>query len=267
MNTFDKSKCLANIYHLAKIQNVKIGDLETVAGVSTGYFSRLKNGDNKATPSIEVLLAVADRLNVSIDALVNYSYTELCPSEEYLIKFIDRLISQTVADSLQWSIETLQSLQQVGYDPIDNVDHCLFEERSVNFINSTTGYPDTALKIVYSSRFHEHENITPASNFYRLELNVKKGDTPFKSVYITRVWVPDPQKNFDVESYELYLIDGGIVSPLCNAYLHTDSAFSKALDTLYQTAAESSKHPKISKDAKRIIDAFMQETELDYLPF
>ena len=67
MFQFDKSKCLGNIYHLVKERGLKIGDLEDQAGVSIGYLSRLNKDDNKSTPGIEFLLAVAQVLNVSLD--------------------------------------------------------------------------------------------------------------------------------------------------------------------------------------------------------
>ena len=72
MASFDKNRCLNNIYFLVKEKNLRIGDLEAGAGVSIGYISRLNKDDSKATPSIEFLVSIADKLDVTIDALIQY---------------------------------------------------------------------------------------------------------------------------------------------------------------------------------------------------
>ena len=81
MTAFDKTRCLTNIYYLARQKGIKIGDLEAEANVSTGYFSRLNKEDNKTVPSIETLLLVADKLGVSVDALVRRDYATPTPRE------------------------------------------------------------------------------------------------------------------------------------------------------------------------------------------
>ena len=97
MASFDKNRCLNNIYFLVKEKNLKIGDLEAGAGVSIGYISRLNKDDSKATPSIEFLVSVADKLDVTIDALIQYDYTTPTASERYVMDFLDRLIQKTAS--------------------------------------------------------------------------------------------------------------------------------------------------------------------------
>ena len=74
MSNFDRKRLLSNIATLTKDKNVRMGDLEAAAGVSAGYFSRLNKGESNAIPNIEVIAAVADKLEVTIDCLVRVDY-------------------------------------------------------------------------------------------------------------------------------------------------------------------------------------------------
>ena len=78
---YDKTRCLNNIYALAKERGIKIGDLEESAGVSRGYLSRVAKPDYQGSPPIEMLDAVAKQLGVGIDYLVNYSPDAFSESE------------------------------------------------------------------------------------------------------------------------------------------------------------------------------------------
>ena len=69
---YEKSRCIANIYDVAKKKNIKIGDLEESCGVSRGYLSRVNKPDYIGSPSIEVLDAIAARLGVGLDYIVSF---------------------------------------------------------------------------------------------------------------------------------------------------------------------------------------------------
>ena len=106
---FDKKRCIANIYQLAKEQGIKIGDLEKKAGTSAGYLSRINKDDNNSSPSIDFIAAVAMVLGVTVDALIKNDYTTPTATEKYLLDFIDTLLSRTNADELDWKKHKLES--------------------------------------------------------------------------------------------------------------------------------------------------------------
>ena len=91
---FDKKRCMSAIYAIAKEKGVKIGDLEKEANVSTGYLSKLNKEENTSSPSIELLLAVARVLGVTIDMLIYSEYEGLSSNERYMLKFLDKLINE-----------------------------------------------------------------------------------------------------------------------------------------------------------------------------
>ena len=55
--------------------------------------------------------------------------------------------------------------------------------------------------------------------------------------------------------YELYLVDHGNPSPLCDDKIQ--GGFAEALANLYSAAAESCQHIKINANTRAIIDAYM----------
>ena len=75
MAGFDKKRCLSNVYFLTKQKGLRLGDVETGAGVSLGYFSRLNKVDSSNNPSIEVLVSVADNLGITLDALCGFDFS------------------------------------------------------------------------------------------------------------------------------------------------------------------------------------------------
>ena len=113
---FDKMRCIANIYGLSKQKNMKIGELESKAGVSAGYLSRLNKEDSTASPSIEFLAVIATELDISLDTLIGAELVKLTSTEEYILNFLKRLIVDTESDKLVWLRETKQELDELDAD-------------------------------------------------------------------------------------------------------------------------------------------------------
>ena len=89
---FNKQICIKNIYHLAKINNIRLGELETHCGVTIGTLSRLSKEKNTANPGIEFLVLAADMLNVSLESLVNTDMTKPAKTETYILNFVNHPI-------------------------------------------------------------------------------------------------------------------------------------------------------------------------------
>lgn len=102
MNFYNRAYCIENIFVLAKEKNIKIGELENAAGVSSGYLSRLKKEGNESNPSIDILCAIADKLDVSIDSLVSKRLSVLSPEERYMLEFLNKMIKNTEDENIWW---------------------------------------------------------------------------------------------------------------------------------------------------------------------
>lgn len=254
MKEFNKMLCLSNIYHLAKSKNIKIGDLESAAGVSAGYISRLNKADTKTSPSIEMLAVAADMLGVSLDALLNHDYEALTPTEKYMVDFLEKLQAKTVSHDQIWRRETYSRLHRVYQDQHGNPDHPLFDWQK----NDSDSYPS----IAYNSLFREAEQVVVIDDAYILPFN----GSDF--LYLMKVGVPvemDDRGNTMETEYELYLVDSRWnVSIVCHSTWEEESPYNQPLADLYTAAADSSKHPILTSNVRSAIDNFMYENDLPF---
>lgn len=241
MGAFNRKMLLSNIAALTKEKNVKMGDLETAAGVSAGYFSRLNKGESNAIPNIEVITAVAEKLEVTIDCLAKVDYEALTPSERYLVDFINKLISKTSSFEMLWEGETVRKMLSEGYDEHGNPAHPLFVDT------------DFADRPVYNSLFHQGERVGLLGPAYHIPFD---GGTV---LWLADVGFNDDENNPPEEEIELYMQKKYKVTPICHTVANGFSPFNDILFSLYYAAAESSKRPKIDGDVKSAIDSFMME--------
>lgn len=258
---FEQKRCLSNIYYLARLQKKRIGDIEKAAGVSTGYISRLNREDNTSVPSVEFLEGVANVFGVTLDALINYDLSELTPTEQYIMTFLEKLTSDTQADKLNWEKESANSLNRLtfynGY-----TGHPLFSKETF-YRQSECEYPDEVTEVVFvSDSFGPNTRI--AGDCFKLKM---KNDSVLyvmnicKDVYRTtdpnshakEIWINVPQ-------------NGGAQFVAKNTI---DDNIGNLIDILYQTISEDMKHPKVAPGVRHIIDAFMEndlENDNDYVP-
>lgn len=242
MFRFDKSKCLGNIYHLVKENGLKIGDVEVQAGVSIGYLSRLNKEDNKSTPGIEFLLAVAQVLNVSLEGLLMCDYSELSPDERKSVDFLTKLLKDTQTNEIQWRKNAHSELFAIEYD-MGNVYavHPLMEPFD------DENQPEATARFV--SKFHPDWSAwitecfeTFISNEVRLFL-----------VAANFVALQGEQ----VKGYELYMQIRGKVVPICYAVENEETSFYPLLNSLLSSAKESASHVHLDEDARNAIDLYL----------
>lgn len=244
---FDKKRCIANIYQLAKEQGIKIGDLEKKAGTSAGYLSRINKDDNNSSPSIDFIAAVAMVLGVTVDALIKNDYTTPTATEKYLLDFIDTLLSRTNADELDWKKELVADLRNVGFDPDGDPAHPLFAY-GPNGVHSDP---------VYKSHFNNEYEIS--GDCFHLKMPGNDNTV----LYLMCADMPGSKDlPFGGDDYELYIVKRWEVKPLCHADPDS-SPFYSALHQLYAAVEESCKHPKLDPEVMRSIDLFMQAATIE----
>ena len=240
---FDKKICIGNIYHLAKLKDIRIGDLERQCGVSTGTLSRLSKEDNTANPGIEFVTQAAGILGVSLDSLVTADHTAATATEEYLLGFIGRLISESSRDMLEWVRENEKDYPNLLAEGGHVVEHPLFD---TEFDNTTGLY-----SIVYESKFFNKCRI--AGDCYKLELG-KKSDV----LYLMCTEPGDGSAGGSGCCYELYIDSDPDITGIA---VSTNPVFSEILKELYSAAEEACSHPRIAPRVKNIIERFMVSRE------
>ncbi len=242
MSAYNRQRCFDNIYYLAREKNIKIGDLESSAGVSAGYLSRLNKEDVKTNPGIEVLAAIATRLEVTIDALISWDYSHLTASEKYMLSFIVELKKRTLNGEIRWTEQHLSYLQNIPTDEDDNIMHPLFKwwENKLTRI----------CEIDYNSLFNPGMRFSPCDSGYVINI----GNT--NNVYLMKIGAHEPAEPYPPD-YELYLTNQYSVETLCRS----DNIFYDELESLYNTITEAKKHVFFKPEVKHAIDNFFARKE------
>lgn len=229
-----------NIYYLLQKSNLKIGDLESYVGVSTGYLSRQNKEGSTGKTSLEFALKAAEFLNVNISDLVDTDLNELTPDEQYLLKLIKKVIDDSKTNDLKWKRESESFLLN------SNEPHVLFEGKNEfdSFLEQYVSYS------VYRSLFSD--NVEIDGDLYRATLINTDSE-----LIITKCKAP--QKN-NAEQYdnffELYLVTKNELAPLCSSLL-ANEALTEQVDRLYKFASENYKSVKIDTRIKSILDNYI----------
>ena len=245
---FDKTRCINNIYSLAKERGIKIGDLEEGSGMSKGYLSRVAKPDYQGSPSIEMLDAMAHQLGVGIDFLVNFDPDVLSANEQFVMKFIDKLSTQTEAEKMEWLYETMTTLNAEDDSKVDNPLVSVTKQYSDDFDK----WYDTH---EYSSAIYEGY-VTVSGTCYHAKLS-----TSHAEVYLNKVMYHNTPRNEKLENYvkdiiEVYLVDKSI-QPICSTYYVSD-ALRSAVDNLYQMISSVPSKIALSQSTRSTMDFFIK---------
>ena len=247
MSTFDKTLLGKNIKFLATQKGIKVGDIETEAGVSTGYLSRLANEDNKNNfPIMDLIFLISNKLDVSVNTLLSVDLSNLTPNEILLSQFFDKLSKDTQDNKLVWELESKSKLEECK----QNGGHPLFfayEPRNAN-----TEY-------FYHSAYDS--NAVIAGDCYKVIVGNKW-------LYFMCVNKPDDI----LDGYELYFISANYhgytnIEQICRAY--SDSALYNQIIDLRNQATESSRHVKLTDSVRDTINNYLSQENKDVedIPF
>lgn len=247
---FNKQLMLDNIYYLLKRYEKKIGELETEAGVSPGYISRISKEDN-AKPGIEFIIKVADSLNISVDTLLNVNFTEMTPTEKYLASFLEKLNEDTLDDKLDWDKESSELLNRMEPDENGHLYHPLM---SLETFNEDSGceYPSKVSRIVFVSETFGCQTYINGDCF---NLTLKNGAI----LYFMNISKSAHRKSeTDIYAKEIWMYTPTIdANYLCSN--KDESQLAVLVDKLYATVSERMKYPQIKTGVKFIIDSFMDD--------
>ncbi len=105
IGNFDKSVLVSNITYLAKSNEIRLGELEKMLGISTGYISRTARENASKRLSIDVVWKAAKFFDVSIDDLVSRDFRIPSETADLLRQFIVKLSTQTMLDEIEWDCE------------------------------------------------------------------------------------------------------------------------------------------------------------------
>lgn len=251
---FNKQRCFENIRTLLKDNSVvKIGQIEKEACVSPGYMSRLEKPENSAEPSIEFVATAAKMLRVSIDTLLLADLSSFSPTEKYLVNLIEKLKIDTIEDKLEWIRISPDSLNHIEINENGQTDNVLFNLET--FYERGEEYPELVTRPVFNSKSYGFNTYIQDACF---SLKMKNGSTLFlmdisknscysndSDRYAKEIWIhiPGEEPHFLLDNKNNYQI-------------------ASLVDLLFQAVKENSNHPKVNKNIKKVLDAFINEDDL-----
>lgn len=101
-NDFDIEIFLDNITYYCEQRKMKIGELEQLSGVSTGYFSRVRKKAGDKIPKMHIALAVAANLQVPLEMLATVRASGVDANTQHKMKWIAAIGNLTIRRQMQW---------------------------------------------------------------------------------------------------------------------------------------------------------------------
>lgn len=270
LKRFKRQICLDNVDYLLAKQGKKLGELETNSGNRPGYLSRMKSGKSNSDPSIEFLMTAAEELDVPLELLISADLTKMSATEEFIVKFIKKLIEDTQKDELVWNRETLSELEKLEITNDRNgyrvVDHPLYEVEEGNIEEN---YYE---EIVYNSLFYPRCGVEPAGNCYNAYLSgtnshiyimdCKKGDERI-------TWSND--RFFEIYMVEVLNYGHDQVNKICST-LDMSSPINAIVNSLIKNIISSQNRVHIDTGVRSVIDAYLKGIDItgtddDEMPF
>lgn len=100
---FDNRYLVSNINYLAKSNDLRIGDVEKLLGLSAGYISRTAKENSGKKLSVDVVWKLSKLFNISIKSLLETDLRVPYKRTEMIKRFLAKLYKKTVEDKITWS--------------------------------------------------------------------------------------------------------------------------------------------------------------------
>lgn len=246
--TYSKKRFLSNLAYLMKKKNIRIGEIETAANLSAGYFSRIKGEENDSQcPNIEALYAIAEKLEVTLDFLLNSDLETLTETEEYILNFLNVVTTSTQNKKMDWEKE--------------------YKERSdgnsKHILNDVIALTDEdgdcyGQEVLYNSLF--------TNKLYKLKNDICWLDWGERKLLLTQVVEINKQLN-EMDSpaeYELYMVIGKDRKKIVNGSPDTKRVFYKTLENLYAIALKSTEDVRLDTDVKKEMKNILDTIDLPF---
>ena len=260
LKRFKKGIFFKNVDSLLAKKGKKLGELEVNSGNRPGYLSRMKSGKISSDPSIEFVMTAAEELEVPMELLVSTDLTEMSATEEFIMKFLNKLTADTQADEFSWTRETVAELEKLevendmnGYPSVSHPLYMPEEERT------DCEYFQYA---VYNSLFFRNCGVKPCGNGFNAKLpgtgnhvyimDCAKGDDRI-------VWASD-------RFFEIYLVSfdrygNPSTKKLCNT-LEMSPPIIAIVNTLIKSIISSLNRVHIDSGVKDVISAYINGIDI-----
>ena len=248
---YNRSRMIQNIYSIAKTKGKKIGDIETAAGVSAGYISRLAKDESKGAFTVDFLASIAGQLGVTLDALAFTDDGQLTENEMEMLTFLDRLIVDTEKYELEWAL-----LDPRTQDNSFLFKHPLFRVRDDGCGEDPDGNFHYYSYTQYDSRFFPPKEAEINGNCYTAKIDNYSNT----KIYLMNISLY--RNAFDnKKGFEIYFIarEETVTPIMCS--LMTCDQLTDAITRLYNTVESARSHLTVSDNVRDIMNRYLKTGE------
>lgn len=247
-NTNSKKTLMSNTLFCLTTEGRKMEQLENEIGVKPGYFVE-KGKETGCELDVNVVMALAKDLHITVDTLLGVDLTALSPNARYRVMFLDKLMQDTVKDQLDWQRESDVYLKYGVETEFGDPNHPLFEERT--FTETTEeGRTLEVTRVVFPSYSYDVYTDIQGEGFH---LILKDGSVLYiMNVRGTTRFVADP----DAYAKEIWICPSeGEKQFICSSQDIPEVA--NLVERLYAEVRNNAMHAKIRPDIKNILDGYM----------
>jgi len=235
---FDNRFLVGNINYLARSNDLRIGDVEKILGLSAGYISRTAKENSAKKLSIDAVWKIARLFKVSIKNLIETDLRVPEHSTDMIKQFLTKLYRMTVENKVNW-------ISQGGYG------------RELNKRYEEMGLVDEQEDCSYY-----HSNILNSEIKWKLSSDIYEYPLFDGNKNLAIVTVSHPE-NEEHKIYDFILVwkegeKNKWARMFCtsqDAFSHTEDYAAELVDTIEQQEFE----PSISPEHRNLIANFLRE--------
>lgn len=102
LGEFDNTHLIGNINYFLRKNNLRMGELEQLIGVSAGYISRTAKENAAKKLSIDVVWKLARFFGVDVRSMIETDLMVPHSNAKMVVKFLDKLCYQTEQNEIKW---------------------------------------------------------------------------------------------------------------------------------------------------------------------
>ena len=99
---FDNTLLFSNLNYLLREHNIRVGELEQILGISSGYISRTAKQGSAKKLSIDVVWKIAALFKVSLEDLLGKSLAVPESNSDMIVRFLSKVIHETETHIVEW---------------------------------------------------------------------------------------------------------------------------------------------------------------------
>lgn len=240
---FDNSCLVGNIAFLTKKNGLRIGEIESLLGLSAGYISRTAKENSAKRLSIDVVWKIARLFEVDIKDLLETNMQEPDSNTDLAIRFIKKVYAETNSGLLEW--------RNIG-GALTGLDQNLEESGFANVVGNET----YVKSLFFNKPFLLVEDIFTCDNLVKggemLIVPYSNGSRPEDTTHYEFIMVCDEDDGSHLKYGNRYL---------CRMFTTMDDPFEELVEpseNLYSLLKARDNDTRIPAAAKELITNYLK---------